>query len=192
MILRNSILAFLILILTAQCTDERSDVTDTHAKIDYKPQLNFAYNFLHPTSYYGEWSYSFPFYTTELFINRDGTFMFHDQGCMGHGYSEGRWLYCGTGILLTSFEKYATHKPLAVEIKPGPVHSTLKRKRIKNKIEYTLDPAIFNTVVTYGFSPVDTSNVYFNNAQFRLEGDTLYRLDKHGSRGDAFILTKTL
>jgi hypothetical protein len=108
--LRNFILPFFILALMVRCTGDRSDETYSLAKIYYRPKLNFdyvsKYPLIHPTSYFGEWSSSFPFYTSELIIKRDGTFKFHQQGCLGHSYSEGRWITNGTDIFLTSFEKY--------------------------------------------------------------------------------------
>ena len=182
------ILSCFVLVPLIRCTSKNDNVNQP-IKIDFKPHFNFvqysAYPLIHPTSYFGEWRYSFPFYSSELFINRDGTFKFHEQGCTGHGYSEGRWTTSAGDILLTSFENYSLNKPAIVEIKSGPEPATSKRK---NKTQFLLD-----SLIEVSYRSSDTSNVYFNNVRFTLEEDILYRLNDDASReGSAFILTKNL
>lgn len=168
------------MILFTQCKSKQSEVvvqTDTPA-----------------TTYIGEWSYSFPFYSSELIIEANGAFKFHEQGCMGHGYSEGKWTQHGANIMLTSLEHYANNEvPKIIEVK-GSTEATKPRENRKNKkgkIEYSFDSSFINTTVTYKFGPNDTTNVYFDKLQLRINGDTLYRLDSYGYRTDTkYIMVK--
>jgi hypothetical protein len=80
-----------------------------------------------------------------------------------------------------------------IEIKSDHVHSTSTRKKTKNKIQFSFDSLIFSEKIIYGFSPDDTSNVFFDHVQMRIEGDILYRLDESGSKTDAhYVLVKSL
>ena len=65
----------------------------------------------HTNPFISKWTYGFPFYSAELVINQDGTFKFHDQGCMGHQYTEGNWMQIGNkAISLQSFEDFKQYK----------------------------------------------------------------------------------
>src|SRR5439155_23234447 len=117
----------------------------------------------HATSYVTEWSYDFPFYSSELTIDNDGTFKFHDQGCTGHGYSEGKWTNYGSAILLTSFAKYsANESPKMIEVPSNRNFSSSKHKKATGKTEFAIDPSIFDETVKYRFLASDTTNVYFD------------------------------
>lgn len=146
------------------------------------------------TAYIREWSYSFPFYSSELIIEASGVFKFHEQGCLGHGYSEGKWTQNGENIMLTSLEQYANNKvPSIIEVKGSTKASKQKenRKKKRRNIEYSFDSSFINATVMYRFGPNDTSNVYFDKVQLRISGDTLYRLDGHGYRTDTkYVILK--
>jgi hypothetical protein len=45
-------------------------------------------------------------YSGVLEIKRDGSFTFHERGCMGSSYSEGTWRGFGDLCVLQSFEKF--------------------------------------------------------------------------------------
>lgn len=162
-------------------------MADTDIKFIPQLPLTFASITIHPTSYIGEWTYNFPFYTSELSISGDGSFRFHEQGCLGHGYSEGRWTNYGKGILLTSADKYAYNRhDEQKENKPKTPPSTSGQKKSKDKVTFTID-----TGSIANFNSFDTSNVYFDKSFLRLDGDTLFQIENNGLKnGKKYVLAK--
>jgi len=187
--------AFIMALLT-QCKHKADDHANAGFKIEpVKYRILSSTSFYpqqHATSYVGEWSYDFPFYSSELTIDNDGTFKFHDQGCTGHGYSEGKWTKYGSAILLTSFKKYSVNEsPRMIEVPSHRNSSSPKHKKAPGKTEFAIDSSLFDETVTYRFLGSDTTSVYFDNVLMILENDILYQLDKNGSKTDTkFILTK--
>ena len=59
----------------------------------------------------GEWTYGYPFYSSSLSINKDSTFAFFSQGCLGRGYTEGKWIKNKGYLILTSFDSYKISRP---------------------------------------------------------------------------------
>ena len=55
----------------------------------------------------GKWKYSSSiWYSSELTIQDNGTFKFHDQGCYGQKFTEGHWVVNNGIIQLTSFDTF--------------------------------------------------------------------------------------
>jgi len=182
--------------LLTQCRHKADGHADTGFKIEpvKHPILSSTsfYPRQHATSYVGDWSYNFPFYSSELTIDNNGTFKFHDQGCTGHGCSEGKWINYGWAILLKSFAKYSTNElPKMIEVPSNRNLSSPKHKKATGKTEFKIDSSIFDETVTFKVLASDTTNVYFDNVLMILENDTLYQLGKNGSKTNTkFILIK--
>lgn len=128
----------------------------------------------------GSWFYSFPFYSSELVINDNGLFKFHNRGCMGHGYSEGSWTIENGDLILSSFDKFREHiEPISTSIQSPPITDKIVSvKKRKGKYEFTINPSVYNTTVSVKWP--DTSNVFFDHVSYKLLGDTLYQLDLQG------------
>jgi hypothetical protein len=136
---------------------------------------------VHLNRLYRTWQYGFPFYSSELTIDSNGTFAFHNQGCTGHGYSEGTWIRIGQELVLTSYGRYKEQRRLTT----STVVSTLvknkkqKKKRIKSGEEiFTIDIPEYTTTTSFNWP--DTSNVYFDHRRYRIGGDVLIELDEEG------------
>jgi hypothetical protein len=130
----------------------------------------------------GEWYYSFPFYSSELTLNPDGSFKFHNQGCAGHGYTEGRWKDNEGELILTSYSKYNQEvRPSDMKAQITPIELTHKNSKLKNI--YTIDSSSFN--VTVSFKKSDTSNIYFRTKKFRISQGALIDIDENGKETDA-------
>lgn len=136
---------------------------------------------------YEAWTYDFPFYSSEITINKNGSFIFHDQGCMGHSYSEGRWTNSGDTYILTSFAKYKKQPEPKIEAIAKPIKNRIEElaKPEDSSGEVTNFPKFVMPDISYKVSFSDTSNIYFDKAIFRLLKDTLYRLDKSGLTTEA-------
>ncbi len=139
----------------------------------------------------GEWvDNNVMIYTSELTLNNDGTFKFHDQGCTEQRYTEGRWLISNGGVVLSSFDKY---KQVEKVFAPNntvftPIHS--KRKN-KQNIQYVLDSRTdmhgsLSITTTPEFKipgPNDTTNVYFDNIKLQWGFGGLFCFDKSSPLG---------
>ena len=123
----------------------------------------------------GEWKYSNSiWYSSELKLQDNGTFEFHDQGCYGQKFSQGQWTNNNGTILLTSFDTFK-QKEQTETIKPKEVadQEKTKRKLKKGEVEYSFvgfkdapPPALPG--------PNDTVRIYLDKIQLQLRGDTLY------------------
>ncbi len=140
---------------------------------------SYSNHFTHSyTSIAGTWIYSFPFYSSELIISDKGFFKFHDQGCTGHGYSEGSWTMEDGELILTSFDKFKKQiEPISISVQTTPPNpKTIMRKTSRGQYELKLADWIGNRTVSIKWP--DTSNVYFDRLSHKLRGDTLYQLDQ--------------
>ncbi len=123
----------------------------------------------------GEWKYSSSiWYSSELTLQENGTFKFHDQGCYGQKFSQGQWTNNNGTILLTSFDtfkqKEQTDTSSSTEVAD---QKKTKRKLKKGEVE----------IVFVGFKdvpppvlpgPNDTVRIYLDKVQLQLMNDTLY------------------
>jgi hypothetical protein len=123
----------------------------------------------------GEWKYSNSiWYSSELTLQDNGTFKFHDQGCYGQKFSQGQWTNNNGTILLTSFDTFK-QKEQTDTIKSTKVADQNKTKRKLKKGEIEIVFTGFKDVpppVLPG--PNDTVRIYLNKIQLRLSNDTLY------------------
>lgn len=168
----------------------KDNVINLKPTFGLKPLALFATATTVSPSLVGEWEYSFPFYSSELTINKDSTFRFHERGCMGHGYSEGKWTFSANRLTLLSDEKYKIDNQLeSYGIESDSGASNRKSKMSKRKPDLKFDLSTYTIKAIY--KHVDTANVYFDRVQFILEQGTLYRLNKNGLRTEAkFTLSK--
>ena len=171
MTLRNFITASLGLFLLTQCKTKQDNNSATQilspsTKTQTENQLT------------GEWKYSNSiWYSSELTLQDDGTFKFHDQGCYGQKFSQGQWTNNNGTILLTSFDTFK-QKEQTDTIKSTEVanQKKAKRKLKKGEVEYSFIG--FKDVPTPVLpGPNDTVRIYLNKVQLQLRNDTLYCID---------------
>jgi|GEM_PF-4954618 len=167
---RNAIFILLILSCFTRCKS-KNDNSYTFTPVA-SPQS------IEPRSFVGIWTYSIPFYSSELSIKKDGTFQFHDHGCTAQSFTEGTWKLTGRYIELTSFAKYkpdTTTIPIFsatdyLDIVDTSLSQT-KKKRKQHK-EYH-----FTAMKPVAMGPADTSMVYFDKILYGIDKDTLYHMD---------------
>lgn len=97
--LRIFILTFFALFLLVQCNVNNNSKESKPASplVPTKANNYFA----------GEWKYNNTiWYTSELLLNNNGTFTFHDQGCYGKQFTQGNWTAADDLVVLTSFERF--------------------------------------------------------------------------------------
>jgi len=192
---KHYILAGLIFILLVRCSTNEHEPPAPEVKLNVTPQLlplaTEPDATRHP-SLCGLWTYSFPFYSSQLIFRNDGTFSYHNQGCTGQGYTEGRWAQIGNEIVLTSFDKYKQEQqPVVVtEIKPVEIAETEpagitrhKKKKRKGGLivpDITFEFAKIN--YTSSIQWPDTSNIYFDHVRFIYDGSNLYEMEKDGTQ----------
>lgn len=145
---------------------------------------------------YGTWTYSFPFYSSELTMNENGTFIFHEQGCIGHGYTEGTWTSSGDTYILTSFAKYKQQQKTKAETIMQPIitkGSKIKANPYDSTDVLIMIPEDEQSDLSYKVSFSDTSNIYYDKVLFRFLNNVLYRLDSLGITQEAkFVSTKNM
>ncbi len=141
----------------------------------------------------GEWKYNNTiWYNSELTLQDNGTFKFHDQGCYGQRFSQGQWVNSNGTILLTSFDtfkqKEQTETKKSIEVAD---QKKTKRKFKKGETEYSF--MSFKDVpppVLPG--PNDTIRVYLDKIQLQLRNDTLFCVGSNKLPEDAkFHRTKS-
>jgi hypothetical protein len=163
----NFISALVGLILLTQCKskeygDGRTRVTPTAIVTKHKNRL------------IGEWRYNLTFYSSELTLQDDGTFTFHDEGCLGQKFSHGQWINTDDLIFLTSFDDFKQKEQIK-DIEPFKVIAQLKPKHKlkKGPVEYSF--VGFKEISAPAFpGPHDTVRVYLDRVQLQLRNDTLY------------------
>ncbi len=123
----------------------------------------------------GEWKYSNTiWYSSELTLQDNGTFTFHDQGCYGQKFSQGQWTNNNGTILLISFDSFK-QKEQTDTIKSTEISDQKKtnRKLKKGEVEYTF-VGLKNVPPPVLPGPSDTVRIYLNKIQLQLKNDTLY------------------
>jgi len=191
------IISFLVFsILATQCVS-KEEHDDKTSLIDLQfGKTNVPLKFFDKPIIYGTWTYSFPFYSSELTVNENGTFIFHEQGCMGHGYTEGTWTSSGDTYILTSLAKYKQQQEVKVEPIVQPIKT--KKREIKANANdstgfFIMLPEYTQSDISYKVSFSDTSNIYYDKVLFRFLNNALYRLDSLGITKEAkFVNTKNL
>lgn len=161
--LRNFISASLGLFLLTQC--------NTKTDQESVAQISSASE----NSVTGEWKYSNTiWYSSELTLQDDGTFKFHDQSCYGQNFSQGQWTNNNGTILLTSFESFK-QKEQSSTIKSTKVADQRKTNRKLNKEEVEFTFVGFNDVPPIVLpGPNETNRIYLNKIHLELKNDTLY------------------
>ena len=166
--LRNFISASLGLFLLTQCnTNQDSNSAEQDLLPSTKTQTKSPLT--------GEWKYSNSiWYSSELTLQDDGTFKFHDQGCYGQKFSQGQWTNNNGTILLTSFDTFK-QKEQTDTIKPTEVADQKKTKHKLNKgeVEYSF-VGIKDVPPPVLPGPNDTVRIYLHKIQLKLSNDTLY------------------
>ena len=166
--LRFFISASLGLFLLTQCNTKTDNdcvtqVLSSSAKTQSKKSLT------------GEWKYrNSIWYTSELTLQHNGTFKFHDQGCYGQRFSQGQWINNNGSIILTSFDTFKQkEKTEAIKSTVVADQKKTKHKLKKGEVEYSfvglkdVPPLILP-------GPNDTVRIYLDKIQLRLKNDTLY------------------
>jgi hypothetical protein len=123
----------------------------------------------------GEWKYSNSiWYSSELTLQENGTFKFHDQGCYGQKFSQGQWSNNNGIIQLTSFDTFKQKE----QTEPNKSNIVVdqkkpKRKLKKGEVEYTF-VGFKDVPLPVMPGPYDTVRVYLDKIQLQLKRDTLY------------------
>ena len=122
----------------------------------------------------GEWEYNNTiWYSSELTLKDNGSFKFHDQGCMGQNFTEGSWTNNNGTILLSSYNSYRPGEEAKTVTQSSNEPRSKKRKLKKGEVEYSFDA--FKGVIIQKFpGPNDTLRICFDKVQLNLKGDTLY------------------
>lgn len=191
------IISFLVIsILATQCVS-KEEHDDKTSLLDLQfGKTNIPLKTFDKPTIYGTWTYSFPFYSSELTVNENGTFIFHEQGCMGHGYTEGTWTSSGDTYILTSLAKYKQQQEVKVETIVQPIKT--KKREIKANANdstgfFIMLPEYTQSDISYKVSFSDTSNIYYDKVLFRFLNNALYRLDSVGISQEAkFVSTKNM
>ncbi len=165
---RNYILASLGLFLLTQCNTKQDSNSATQILLpSTKEQIE--------TPLTGEWQYSNSiWYSSELTLENNGTFKFHDQSCYGQKFSQGKWTYNNGVIQLTSFDIFKQKEQTEANKSNEVIEQKKpKRKLKKGEVEYSF--VHFKDVpppVSPG--PNDTMLVFLDKIQLQLRNDTLY------------------
>lgn len=123
----------------------------------------------------GEWKYSNSiWYSSELTLQDNGTFKFHDQDCYGQKFSQGQWTNNNGIIQLTSFDSFKQKANTeANKSNEATDQKKAKRKLKKGEVEYTFIgfKDVPSPVIP---GPNDTIRIYLDKVQLQLRNDTLY------------------
>ena len=166
--LRNFISASLGLFLLTQCITKQDSNSETQI-------LSPSTKTQSENSLIGEWKYSNSiWYSSELTLQDNGTFKFHDQGCYGQKFSQGQWTNDNGIIQLTSFDTFKQNEQTEVnKSNEAADQKKEKRKLKKGEVEYTfvgfkdVPPPVIP-------GPNDTVRIYLDKVQLQLRNDTLY------------------
>lgn len=119
--------------------------------------------------YVGKWVYSYSlYYTSEIYISKNGTFTFHDRGCLGHSYANGHWMTRGDTMILTSYDRYDSNYP------PGP---KTQERTMSSDEDSTLTIELNERVTSRFPGPGDTTKLYFDEVSLVYIRDTLFSAD---------------
>ena len=167
---RNFISASLGLLLLTQCNTKHDN--------------NIATQILSPSTktqtenpLIGEWKYSSSiWYSSELTLQDNGTFKFHDQGCYGQKFSQGQWVNNNGIIQLISFDTFKQEEQAEVN-KSNEIAEQKKAKRKLKKGEGEYSFVGFKDVPLLALpGPNDTVRIYLDKVQLQLRNDILYCL----------------
>jgi len=169
----NIISASLGLLLLTQCNSKRDGNSAAQSllpstKTQSENQLT------------GEWKYRISiWYSSELTLEDNGTFKFHDQGCYGQKFSQGKWINDNGIIQLTSFD---TFKPKE-QADTNKLAEVIDQKKTKRKLKKGESEYLFvgfkNVQPPVLPAPNDTVRVYLDKIQLQLKNDTLYCVSPH-------------
>ena len=123
----------------------------------------------------GEWKYNNTiWYSSELTLCNDGTFIYHDQSCNGQRFSQGQWTNANGSTSLISFDAFKQKKQIeAINTYETTERHKSKRKLKNGEVEYSF--VGFKETIVLGLpSATDTIRVYLDNVQLKLRNDTLY------------------
>jgi len=123
----------------------------------------------------GEWNYHNSLcYSSKLVLHKDGSFTFHDHGCYGQKFSEGKWTNRFGTIALASFDSFKLKKQdNAIEPAAANKSDESNSKKKNSKSEYSFIGLKKVTLPVFHGSN-DTIPVYLDNVQLELRNDTLY------------------
>jgi hypothetical protein len=165
--LQKFIIAAFCLLVFAQCKKEVD--TDKKAAAIFLPEEEKT------RSFFGEWKFvNSIWYFSELTLNDDGTFKFHDQGCYGQKFSQGKWTNNNDIIQLESFVSFRQQELNEANKVTEVVEEEGMRRRMKvGEIEYSFVGFDAGSSLVFP-GPNDTVRIYLNKVQLELKNDTLY------------------
>lgn len=166
--LRNFISTSLGLFLLTQCnTKQDSNSVTQILPLSVKTQSE------NPLT--GEWKYSNSiWYSSELTLQDNGTFTFHDQGCYGQKFSQGQWTNNNGIIQLTSFDTFKQKEQIETNRSNEVAEQKkTKRKLKKGEVEYSF-VGFKDVPPPVCPAPNDTVRIYLNKVQLQLRNGTLY------------------
>lgn len=166
--LRNFISASLGLFLLTQCNTEQ----DSNSATQILPPSTKTQA---EKSLAGEWKYiNSIWYSSELTLQDNGTFKFHDQGCYGQKFSQGEWTTNNSIIQLTSFATFKQKEQTQTNKSDEVIEQEKSRRKLKKgEVEYSfvgfkdVPPPVLP-------GPNDTVRIYLDKVQLQLRNDTLY------------------
>jgi hypothetical protein len=169
------IILILFRVVFLQCSQPEKPVENIRSD---SPEL------ISPNPLFATWEYSFPFYSSELIIDSNGTFKFYNGSCLGKGYSEGTWIRIGQELVLTSYDRYKKPRtvPTSTVVYTPVQNKKAKTKQIKSsKDPFTFDMSEYSSEysITTGYWP-DTANLYFDHSRYRIGENVLVELDEEG------------
>src|SRR5215211_621784 len=119
----NFILASFGPFLLTQCNTKQDSDSETHTLLrsTRTPSENLMT---------GEWKHNNTvWYTSELTLQDNGTFKFHDQGCYGQKFSQGYWTNNNGTIVLASFDNFKQKE----QAETNKRNESIEQKKIKPK-----------------------------------------------------------
>lgn len=164
MLAMRSIWAILVILFSVRCSTKEDHIKALPVSAVF-PKARGG------NSVIGTWKYSNSvWYTSELILNENGSFVWHDQGCYGQGYSEGKWARNGGLVQLKSFEAFRGRSKAGKS-----AQSQGKRNSDSGSEANSTGRLAIQTRPAYHFpGPHDTIRYYLDQALLQLIGDTLY------------------
>jgi hypothetical protein len=152
--------AFFAVLLLTQCNSKVNNTT-------VAPLIAVTQN---DNALVGEWKYNNTiWYSSELTLDKDGTFTYHDQSCTGQRFSKGEWRGENGSVLITSFDNFKEKG--VVDPKKTPQLAQGGKPK-KGKAKYTFTGFTDTTSIKFPTS-TDTVRIYLSNIQLQLRNDTL-------------------
>ncbi len=150
----NFIITFFGLLLLTHCSTNQDNKVVTQVSLS-----SIKTQSMNPLT--GKWKYENTiWYSSELILQDDGIFKFHDQGCYGQKFSQGQWTNNNGIIQLTSFDTFKQkEQSQANELSES-------EKKYEHKLK-KFPPSLL-------LGPNDTVRIYLDKVQLQLKSDTLY------------------